>query len=219
MLLDDRGRMPDWLERAWMTRYLDRELSETEAEWFEAYVVDKQDLVAQLEADSDLRDALAAQRGASAILAGVEAAPPVTTIVHPQRWGAALAASLIAGIGAAWVFAGMRGPSDTDTIANPTRLVFETMRGEAQPPRVDHANSVSQWVLVEASVPSGAESATLTIGNGTPISLRTSSDGFVSTLVTRDVLDRGEAASLHYTLDGADHRHELVLRYQRSEGE
>lgn len=214
MLLDDRGRMPDWLERAWMTRYLDRELSETEAEWFEAYVVDKQDLVAQLEADSDLRDALAAQRGAATVPAGVEPAPAVTTVVRPQRWMMGLAASLVAGIGAAWVFAGMQGSSETDTIANPTRLVFETLRGAPQAPRVDHPDSASSWVLVEASVPSRAEAVTVTVGGGTAITLVPSAEGFVSTLVAREVLERGAVATLRYRIDGAEHRQELALRNQ-----
>ncbi|HSC12124.1 MAG TPA: hypothetical protein VLC97_14210, partial [Rhodanobacteraceae bacterium] len=53
-------RMTAWLEQAWMVRYLDRQLASEEANWFEAYALDKPDLLAMIEADTRLRDALAA---------------------------------------------------------------------------------------------------------------------------------------------------------------
>ncbi len=61
--------MSAWLEQAWLARYLDRQLDGDEAAWFEAYVLDKPELLTMIDADNRLRDALAAEpraaRGAS----------------------------------------------------------------------------------------------------------------------------------------------------------
>jgi anti-sigma factor RsiW len=51
-------RIVAWMETAWLVRYLDRELSDDEAVAFEAYVLDKPELLAQIEADTNLRDTL-----------------------------------------------------------------------------------------------------------------------------------------------------------------
>jgi hypothetical protein len=53
-------RMTAWLEQAWLIRYLDRQLAGEEADWFEAYALDKPELLAMIEVDTRLRDALAA---------------------------------------------------------------------------------------------------------------------------------------------------------------
>src|ERR1700752_252565 len=54
------SRMSEWLERIWLARYLERKLSAEEAAWFEAYALDKEPLLEAIEADTTLRDALAA---------------------------------------------------------------------------------------------------------------------------------------------------------------
>lgn len=53
-------RMSAWLEQAWLIQYLDRQLAEEEAQWFESYAMDRPELLATIEADTRLRDALAA---------------------------------------------------------------------------------------------------------------------------------------------------------------
>jgi hypothetical protein len=53
------ARMNAWLEQAWLTRYLDRQLASDEATWFEAYALDKPELLAMIDADTRFRDALA----------------------------------------------------------------------------------------------------------------------------------------------------------------
>ena len=53
-------RMSAWLEQAWLIQYLDRLLAGEEAQWFEAYAMDRPELLATIEADTRLRDALAA---------------------------------------------------------------------------------------------------------------------------------------------------------------
>ena len=45
-------QMTAWLEQAWLARYLDRQLSSEESTWFEAYVLDKPELLGTIEADS-----------------------------------------------------------------------------------------------------------------------------------------------------------------------
>lgn len=57
--MNTSARMAAWLESAWLARYLDRQLSDDEAAWFEGYLMDKEQLVRALEADDHLRKALA----------------------------------------------------------------------------------------------------------------------------------------------------------------
>jgi hypothetical protein len=73
--------MAPWLERAWLMRYLDRQLGSDEQAWFEGYLLDKPELLDQLEVDTALRDAIAAQRAACSLGAAgdpVAAAPGET---------------------------------------------------------------------------------------------------------------------------------------------
>lgn len=51
-------RIVAWMENAWLVRYLDRQLSDDEVAAFEAYALDKPELLALIEADTNLRDAL-----------------------------------------------------------------------------------------------------------------------------------------------------------------
>jgi hypothetical protein len=55
---DNDGPMPEWLEDAWLGRYLDRLLTEEETHWFEQYVLDKHRLLSLIDADTRLRKAL-----------------------------------------------------------------------------------------------------------------------------------------------------------------
>ena len=79
-------------------------------------------------------------------------------IAQPPRWFA-LAASLLAGIGVGGI--GIQSLSSRSSapeiVANPTRIIYDTMRGEVTPPRIEHADSHSPYVLVEVAVPPGAE--------------------------------------------------------------
>jgi len=53
-------RMSAWLEQAWLIQYLDRRLAGEEAQWFESHAMERPKLLATIEADTRLRDALAA---------------------------------------------------------------------------------------------------------------------------------------------------------------
>jgi hypothetical protein len=52
--------MTAWLEQVWLDSYLDRQLAGEEAQWFEAYAVERPELLVTIEADTRLRDALVA---------------------------------------------------------------------------------------------------------------------------------------------------------------
>ena len=53
-------RMAEWLEQAWLERYLARQLGPEESDWFEAYMLDKAELLDQVEDDTALREAIRA---------------------------------------------------------------------------------------------------------------------------------------------------------------
>jgi hypothetical protein len=245
--------MTAWLEQAWLARYLDRQLAGDETTWFEAYVLDKPELLAMIDADTRFRDALAAdttmrhmersvadesrQGGATArdeaaagearsrtavedqptalaqptgltrptTVTSIDSHPGSRTrrIDSPPRWFA-LAASLLAGVGVGWIGVQSFSPrgSAPEIVANPTRIIYDTMRGEVTPPRVEHADSQSPYVLVEAAVPPGAEHIVLKIGNAQEQTLRPSPDGFVTFLTERKNIALKTPVSISYVQYG-----------------
>ncbi len=237
-------RMNAWLEQAWLTRYLDRQLASDEATWFEAYVLDKPELLAMIDADTRFRDALAddptmrnmdrsaideSRQGRSSAhdeAAGddpddpgideqpttqptgtisIESHPATRTkhIAQPPRWFA-LAAALLAGVGIGAIGWQSMSPRNSapEIVASPTRIIYDTMRGEETPPRVEHADSQSAYVLVEAAVPPGAEHIVLKIGAAQEQTLTPSPDGFVSFLTERKNIALKTPASITYLLPG-----------------
>jgi hypothetical protein len=246
-------RMTAWLEQAWLTRYLDRQLGSEETAWFEAYVLDKPELLATIEIDTSLRDALAADpslrqadkpldsairqptaiRSAEANRLHIDAerdsdsrraaitdgaAPPASatqpTPISPAwldpnvrrksiapAW-LAMAASLFIGLGLGFVGTRTIVPGNTapELIASPTRVIYDTMRGEETPPRVEHADSKSPYVLIEVAVPPGAENIKLKIGDEPEQVLPPSPDGFVSFLASRSSPGPARNAKIMYTL-------------------
>jgi hypothetical protein len=189
----DATRMPRWLESAWLQRYLERELSDDELAWFEAYILDKPELVDVLEADNDLRDTLAASP--SVVVAPVARKHSTRS---PQ-WVAAASVVLacgICGLGGYWLsHFGTPAP-----IGNPTRLVYDTMRGAESPPRIEHADADTPWVVVEIAVPADAEAVGLHLPNDGDFALSPSSEGFVSFAAPRKALLRARNATLSYRL-------------------
>jgi hypothetical protein len=227
MLRDPGSRMTSWLEAAWLQRYLERRLDAEETAWFEAYAMDKPELIDRIEADSDLRDGLALSSSRAAAAAGHNISParataaaekasveneeaivavPVASIdaskatqspratapgVVPRRRGItetlALAASLIAGVGIGWVSqrSTTSQPDAPALMASPTRIIYDAVREERTPPRIEHADSKSPYVLIEVAVPPGAEHVTVKMENGAEQELVPSPEGFVSFLVDR----------------------------------
>jgi len=239
------ARMNAWLEQAWLTRYLDRQLASDEATWFEAYALDKPELLAMIDADTRFRDALAddpsmrqmersvagesRQSGAIAhgdaareahdpsrddqptavtqptgtISIDLHPASRTRRITQPPRWFA-LAATLLAGVGVGGIGIQSLSPSSSapEIVANPTRIIYDTMRGEVTPPRIEHGDSRSQYVLVEVAVPPGAEHIVLNM-DGLQQPVTVSSEGFVTFLAARKNLAAGTAASITYARRGS----------------
>ena len=201
-------RLSPWLEQAWMQRYLDRLLTADEMAWFEAYVLDKPGLLARIDADSTLRDALAAEGGR-----GEVAAPADVVAMAPRQprrvrhaavptWFVA-AAALVLGIGVG----GMIGHSKDyrvtpGVIASPTRMVFDTLRGMGADRRLENASGDSPYVLVEAAVPPDASDISIEVAGLTRRGLTVSPDGFVSFLLSRDIRDTAQTGTLSYISQG-----------------
>ena len=218
-------RMAAWLEDVWLTRYLDRVLSDDESTWFECYALDKPELLVRIDADNALRDAVAARsrspqvietldtadqkNGAARAESDTQQVANITSVI-PTRTGGewrqsmALAASLFVGVGLGWFSQRSTTPHrDVDVVANPTRLIFDTMRGNAAAARVEHADSQSSYVLIEAAVPPGARSISLKMDSAKAQTLSQSPDGFVSCLVERAALAKAQSISLEYEVGDA----------------
>lgn len=203
--------MAVWLEQAWLERYLDRALSDAETEWFEAYALDRLHLLEAIDVDTRLRDACIA--GAAAIDSPrvpetVAALPDSvgTNYARPPRRRRhlfAVAAALLAGIGiSGWITNSTSGGAVLE--ANPTRIVYDTMRGIEEQARVENSASSARLVLIEIAVPSAARDVELGIEGLPKLALSPSSEGFVSFLIDRSSLSQPRAATLHYALDGKD---------------
>ncbi|MCB1601941.1 MAG: hypothetical protein R3F18_06265 [Lysobacterales bacterium] len=89
--------MPAWLERAWMDRYLDRELDDDERNWFEAYMLDRPQLIEELEADEAVRAAVPSLPSEAADQLLGEAPAPTRTLRSSLRWLPLAAAASITG--------------------------------------------------------------------------------------------------------------------------
>lgn len=245
LLTPNTTRMKTWLEQAWLGRYLDRSLSSDETTWFESYVLDKPELLAMIETDTALRDALA---GSSALdvrepaaaygaprdgLAGAAATVQPTPrsdqptpvagvadfVARARRAGRRptwlpLAASLLVGVGVGGI--GVRSlivSSDAPEFAgNPTRVIYETMRGTASAPRVEHANSTSPYVLIEVAVPPGAEHIVFRMNGAPDQALTPLPDGFVNFLIRRETLARSADTRIEYQLLGKETRLPIDFR-------
>ncbi len=89
--------MPNWLERAWMDRYLDRELTDEERNWFEAYLLDRPQLIEELEADEAVREALTSITTPTADELYGKAPTPTNALRSSLRWLPLAAAASITG--------------------------------------------------------------------------------------------------------------------------
>jgi hypothetical protein len=134
-------------------------------------------------------------------------------VANSPRW-LALAATLLAGVGVGWIGTQSlpRRSSALEIVANPTRIIFDTMRGEVTPPRVEHADSASPYVFVEAAVPPGAEHITLKMSAAPDRTLTPSPDGFVSFFVLREKIAKSGDARIEYTMLGKETR--LPIAFQ-----
>jgi len=208
-------RIAAWLESAWLARYLERGLDATETAWFEAYLLDKPDLLATVEADEALRSALASDRAGFERGSDGAAAPRAATMRARPRWPrwAALAASLVVGVGIGQL-ALRPSPPAADLIANPERIVFDTLRGASTPPLVQHGNSQAAYLFVEVAVPPTATDIELRHGaRSEPLAV--SAEGFVSFLVDQRARSDATPLVVAYLLDGQPQSQTLDLSESR----
>lgn len=225
------AKIPDWLEQAWLQRYLDRELSAAENEWFEAYAIDKAALVQAIESDNALRDAMHAWHaqeqlnGASSLPASVAETPPVAYLAAAPvrrrraspRWSQPLAAA--ASLAVAAVFgAGVSqwlAPASIDgaaSVNSPRRVVFDSLRGSnSTAPHVEPARKTADPLLLDIAVPAQAEAVIAHFADGSTLPLVVSGDGFVSLLGSPDELRRLSPIRLAYTVNGVASERPLDL--------
>ena len=214
--------MAAWLESAWLARYLDRRLDADETAWFEAYLLDKPDLLAAVEADNTMRDAIAIDPATLRSSAAPEALAPFAGAAPrgAHRWlrraGLAAVLALGVGIGAFVQRAPWPARGDGGVIANPERVVFDTMRGENTPPLVQHRASRSRYVFVEVAVPPTATDVHLRRGQRDE-TLVVSPEGFVSFLFDTQDADEKTPLVVDYAVDGR--RHAQVVAVGQLTGE
>lgn len=209
MISGPPNRMAAWLESAWLARYLDRQLDGDENAWFEAYLLDKPELLDTVEADNALRETLAAApRGRD----GAEPAPRARQDARtraawsPARSLMAIAASLALGVGAGWFARRADAPRPSnDVIANPARMVFDTMRGGPVEPHLERSSDADAWLLVEVAVPADARDVALAVPGKATQALVPSPDGFASFLVPRDAVGGMTGARVEY-VEAGEHR-------------
>lgn len=216
--------MAAWLESAWLARYLDRQLDAGETAWFEAYLLDKPDLLAAVEIDNAMRDAIAIDPAAmrnhcASDAAGMEetevrALSTVDTPRGAQRWmrwaGAAAILALGVGIGSLARHSPWPARGDGGVIANPERVVFDTMRGEQTPPLVQPGAGRSRYVFVEVAVPPTASNVRLRRGQRDE-ALVISSEGFVSFLFDTQDADAKTPLVIEYAVDGQRHTQTVAV--------
>ncbi|HEY0232435.1 MAG TPA: hypothetical protein VGC55_14395 [Dokdonella sp.] len=221
--------MADWLESAWLARYLERRLSAEETAGFEAYALDKPGLLELIDSDTRLRDALAAERpgamSSEPVSGSIPAASPARDPIPGSTPGPrrrhlsqplALAASLLLAVTGGW-FAGrslLHDGAVPAVIANPDPFVVETMRGD-DPSTVRHPAGDSPYVLIEAAVPGGAQDISLAVGPAR-IALRIADDGLARALVSRTAFAQPDGVVLEYRMNGATERKTLALASPRT---
>ena len=215
-------RMAGWLESAWLARYLERQLDGEELAWFEAYLLDKPELVAMVEADNHLREALALPREHITQALAFAEVPKAIELRHlraprtPARF--AMAASLALGIalGSLGLFVSLPRGESHNVIIDPTHIVFDTMRGGESAPRLERNWSDSPYVLVDVAVPPGAEHIELRMGHAKAAALSASADGFVTFLMQRSLLKDEQDIAIDYVLTGRNETLKLSLETIRS---
>lgn len=211
--------LPQWLEDVWLQRYLDRLLDDQESTWFESYAMSRPVLMSAIDADNDLRDAVAMLPADAAAPAATSKAaandPPTVTGAARVSWfapmaqAAALVLALFAG---GWLNSRLNPPEELPLgIASPTRIVFDTMRSGESEPLVQLGDPKAGYVLIEVAVPVDAEDVRVQTSAGEYLPLSVSDEGFASFLLRSRELAKIKALRLLYRTSGHDMDSELEL--------
>lgn len=160
-----------WLERAWMDRYLARELTVPESDWWEAYILAHPHLAEELEADETVRQEV--RQAGKALTQSSGAAPRFT-------WQQIAATALILVLTAAALPQYLRKPPDVMPVDVYT-LNTERSGGEPEWIVEDNGGGESEWVVV--NIPNEPGSSKIWIdGRATPVK---QGAPFISILVRR----------------------------------
>lgn len=207
-----KPRMAAWLESAWLARYLDCQLDGEGLAWFEAYLLDKPELLDVVEADTALRDALAMRTMAGRPPSAgkrEDATAPARGARHLPSWLRLAAAAVFGiGIGMFVTYAWLPGGRSW-LVANPGRIVFDTMRGVVPERRHEEpGDPASPIVLLEVAIPPGGEVLTAEVEvDGRRVALpapRVSSEGFATFAVPSAWRNKGRiVVSVGGAADGA----------------
>lgn len=194
-------RMAAWLESAWLARYLDRQLEGEELAWFEAYLLDKPELVEAVEVDNMFCAALHHDPRQKDELEQTGRAR------HPRMLSLAFAASVAIGVGLGWMTQASVA-TRVKIIANPGRIVLDTTRGREMRPTLDPAARGSDYILIEIAIPESAEKVAIRLGSA-ELPLEPQSDGFASLVVPRAELPK--QVRLAYTINGVEVFRDIAL--------
>ncbi len=207
--------LPAWLEFAWLEQYLSSSLSDDEMEWFEVYMLDKPHLIAEIEADTDLRDGLLLSKEDLSLSNAFSENTVVKQLPvgsDQRRWlPMAWAASLFAALSVGWVISAFNSDDQIDLISSPTRMVFDTMRGIDSQPLIHPGDPESQYLLIEVGMPPDAEQIQLHIAGEPTQSLILSPDSFVSFLLSRERLSDSTPPRIEYVSAGKERERELPV--------
>lgn len=211
--------MTDWLQQAMLRRYLDGALDADETARFEAFLLDRPELLDHLEGELALRDALAEHDWApqSAAIEGAAAAVNVPERRRSTPAWLSAAAGLVAGVVLAVGWLRLDTSSVEVAATQPPRLIFEAWRGAGLQVREEPGDPDSSLVLVEIGLVEGRapHSVQARFSDRDPIDLASShltSDGFLAYLVPSDWLGRSQ---LHLRLDDTSGEADLIIDLDR----
>lgn len=203
------SRMAAELERRWLDRYLNRELSEIDRDWFESYLLDKPDLLVYLEADTALGDGLRA-------LAAQGELEPLLHPGHGERRRmpmlAAAAAGLLLGIcGTLLMTAQTPMPVDV----SPPEMLLEVSRGSSSKLIVEAGNPLARVGVISISLPPLAtlDSVQWTSADGVSMPLpnaRINRDGMLILVLPRAEIS-GSSLTVELTDQGTPQRQLIEL--------
>ena len=224
-------KLAAWLEDAWLQRYLDRELTEQEESWFEAYALDKAHLLSAIDSDLDLRDGLHAwqsnQGREPALLTATtnatasrttgirQSARAVVAELKPTSWFArfaiasGLALALLLGAAASrWMFPMV---ADEAGVVAPNRILFDVLRGSEETSGIAQSTDVSAPLLIDVAMPPHAEAVIAYFADRSSMVLPVSSGGLVSLTGSRSALLHRSPIRIAWRLDGQQHERVLDL--------
>ena len=219
-------RMAQWLESAWLARYLERQLSEEESAWFEGYVLDKPQLLGAIDADSRLRDALDAKARAGTEWREGGSAPDGPASAGARRpsslrWGA-MAASLIIGFGAATLVSRLRNPAaDSGVIGSSGHIFIDLQRGiDISPknaPNSENENNPegniggSNYIVLDVAVPQGSTNVKLLIDHREVSSIESAKDGDATFVLQRALIASRPAVQVSFESEGRTELRQLPI--------